>query len=132
MLCCFQTKGHLMPLLTTHSIKLAAFIIMIDTALRISISWCLQEENTHEKLEEKGTTNIVVNLPMLYMITPTYARSTQMADLTRLSQALQGVPNLTWILVEDSRRKTLKVEMLLNKTDVKSGDSAESFCTSAS
>ena len=114
-----------MPLLTAHSIKLAAFIIMIDTALRISISRCLQED-THEMLAQKGTTTIV-SLPMLYVITPTYSRSTQMADLTRLSQALQGVPNLTWIVVEDSRRKTQKVEMLLNKTDVKSGDSASRF-----
>ena len=118
-----------MPLLTAHSIKLAAFIIMIDTALRISISRWVQED-THEKLTQKGTTTIV-SLPMLYVITPTYARSTQMADLTRLSQALQGVPNLTWILVEDSRRKTQKVEMLLNKTDVKSGGFASSFFTSA-
>ena len=119
-----------MPLLTAHSIKLAAFIIMIDTALRISISRCLQED-THEKLAQKGTTTTVVSLPMLYVITPTYARSTQMADLTRLSQALQGVPNLTWIVVEDSRRKTQKVEMLLNKTDVKSGDSASRFLSLA-
>ena len=60
---------------------------------------------------------------MVYVITPTYARATQMADLTRLSQALEGVPNVTWILVEDSRRKTQKVERLLNKTNIKSGDS---------
>ena len=102
---------------------------MIDTALRISISRCLQED-THEKLAQKGTTTLV-SLPMLYVITPTYSRSTQMADLTRLSQALQGVPNLTWIVVEDSRRKTQKVEMLLNKTDVKSGDSASRFLSLA-
>ena len=65
------------------------------------------------------TATRTVSLPMVYVITPTYARATQMADLTRLSQALQGVPNVTWILVEDSGRKTQKVERLLNKTNIK-------------
>ena len=89
-----------------HYIKLAAFIIMIDTALRISISKCWQEDTTSSgklekettssrtvevdtpgKLEKKKTTRRKVSsLPMLYVITPTYARATQMADPTRLSQ----------------------------------------------
>ena len=111
-----------MPALTAHSIKLAAFIIMIDAALRVTITRCLQEDTTG-KLEKSTTTTTMESLPMVYVITPTYARATQMADLTRLSQALEGVPNVTWILVEDSRRKTQKVERLLNKTNIKSGDS---------
>ena len=109
------------PAVTGHSIKLAAFILVIDAALRISISKCWQED-TPGKLERDMTATRTVSLPMVYVITPTYARPTQMADLTRLSQALQGVPNVTWILVEDSGRKTQKVERLLNKTKVNSGD----------
>ena len=111
-----------MGAVTGHSIKLAAFILMIDTAVRISISKCWQED-TPGKLEKGPVATRIASLPMGYVITPTYARATQMADLTRLSQALQGVPNVTWILVEDSGRKTQKVERLLNKTNVNSGDS---------
>ena len=36
----------------------------------------------------------------LYVITPTYSRPSQRAELTRLSQALSGVENVVWIVVE--------------------------------
>ena len=48
------------------------------------------------------------------MITPTYARWTQKADLTRLSQTLMHVPKFHWILVEDSEEKTDLVANLLD------------------
>ena len=50
--------------------------------------------------------NTSSHLPYIYVITPTYTRSVQKADLTRLSQTLRLVPNLHWILVEDSKNKT--------------------------
>ena len=45
-------------------------------------------------------------LPVIYIITPTYSRGTQKADLTRLSHTLLLVPRIHWILVEDSSFKT--------------------------
>lgn len=45
-------------------------------------------------------------IPTVYVITPTYKRHTQKADLTRLSQTLLHVPRLHWIVVEDSEEKT--------------------------
>lgn len=45
-------------------------------------------------------------LPVIYIITPTYSRGTQKADLTRLSHTLLLVPRIHWILVEDSTFKT--------------------------
>ena len=110
------------PAVSVHSIKLVAFIIFIEAVFRISISRYLQEDTTRKVEKGPTSTTTTESLPMVYVITPTYARAAQMADLTRLSQALQGVPNVTWILVEDSRRKTQKVERLLNKTNIKSGD----------
>jgi len=41
-------------------------------------------------------------LPVIYVITPTYARAVQKADLTRLANTLLLVPSLHWIVVEDS------------------------------
>lgn len=41
-------------------------------------------------------------LPTIYVITPTYDRYVQKAELTRLSHSLLLVPKLHWILVEDS------------------------------
>ena len=60
--------------------------------------------------------------PPIYMVTPTYTRWTQKADLTRLAQTLMHVPNLHWILVEDSEEKTKLVTnfLLRHKNDLKS------------
>lgn len=51
-------------------------------------------------------------LPRIYVITPTYARYVQKAELTRLSQTLMLVPNVHWILVEDSDRESDVVSKL--------------------
>ncbi|CAF0807464.1 unnamed protein product [Brachionus calyciflorus] len=49
------------------------------------------------------------SLPTIYVITPTYNRLTQIADLTRLKNTLQLVPKVVWIIVEDSLDKTDKI-----------------------
>ena len=61
----------------------------------------------------------LVNLPVIHVITPTYRRFTQKADLTRLSQTFMHVPNLHWIVVEDSGDKTPLVATLLKATHIK-------------
>ena len=53
------------------------------------------------------------NLPYIYVITPTKIRLEQKADLTRLSYTLRHVPNLHWIVIEDSEFKTPLVENFL-------------------
>ena len=58
------------------------------------------------------------DLPTIYAITPTYARPTQKADLTRLSQTLMQVPNFHWIVVEDSSYKTPLVTNLLKVSKI--------------
>lgn len=55
-------------------------------------------------------------LPTIHVITPTYSRSVQKAELTRLANTLLHVPNLHWILVEDSQRRTSLVSRLLQET----------------
>ena len=58
-------------------------------------------------------------MPPVYAVTPTYARPEQKAELTRLSQTFLLVPNLHWILVEDSDRKTPLVSRLLERSGLK-------------
>lgn len=48
------------------------------------------------------------------MITPTYARPTQKADLMRLCFTLMHVPMLHWIVVEDSDSQTNLVKRILS------------------
>ena len=63
-------------------------------------------ENRARKLEA---------LPKLYIITPTYTRYTQQADLIRMSNTLKHVANLFWILIEDAEQNTeLVTDVLKN------------------
>ncbi|XP_046545167.1 galactosylgalactosylxylosylprotein 3-beta-glucuronosyltransferase 1-like [Haliotis rubra] len=55
-------------------------------------------------------------LPVIYTITPTYARIEQKAELTRLSQTFLHLSNFHWILVEDSVNKTRLVTNLLRSS----------------
>ncbi|XP_069326219.1 galactosylgalactosylxylosylprotein 3-beta-glucuronosyltransferase 3 isoform X1 [Eulemur rufifrons] len=52
-------------------------------------------------------------LPTVYVVTPTYARLVQKAELVRLSQTLSLVPRLHWLLVEDAEGPTPLVSGLL-------------------
>ena len=59
-----------------------------------------------------SSSSFVPNKPMfndkviIFLITPTYTRPTQMPDMTRLAQTLRLVPNVFWIVVEDSQNKS--------------------------
>lgn len=53
------------------------------------------------------------NFPIIYCITPTYWRYVQKAELTRISQTLQLVPNIHWIVVEDAAEKSDLVRNLI-------------------
>uniref|UniRef100_A0A0A9W6K2 Galactosylgalactosylxylosylprotein 3-beta-glucuronosyltransferase n=2 Tax=Lygus hesperus TaxID=30085 RepID=A0A0A9W6K2_LYGHE len=57
-------------------------------------------------------------LPVIYTITPTYARPVQKAELTRLSQTLMHISNLHWIVIEDAPKPTPLVENLLARTNL--------------
>lgn len=55
----------------------------------------------------------VPGLPTIYLITPTYTRPEQKAELVRLSHTLLHVPNIHWIIIEDARVKTILVTNFL-------------------
>ena len=50
----------------------------------------------------------------LYVITPTYDRPVQLAELSRLVNVFLMVPNLHWIVVEDAPEKTAKVTKFIS------------------
>lgn len=54
----------------------------------------------------------------LYIVTPTYPRSEQVAELTRLGQTLKLVPDLLWLVVEDATTRTKAVEKLLARLQI--------------
>ncbi|KAG7490209.1 galactosylgalactosylxylosylprotein 3-beta-glucuronosyltransferase 1 isoform X3 [Solea senegalensis] len=58
-------------------------------------------------------------LPTIHIITPTYSRPVQKAELTRLANTFLHVPAVHWIVVEDSPRRTALVTRLLRQTGLK-------------
>jgi hypothetical protein len=58
------------------------------------------------------------SLPIIYIITPTYARFTQLADLNRLKNTLLHVPKIFWVIIEDGRNKSNRVSKFLNEANI--------------
>ncbi|XP_054732644.1 galactosylgalactosylxylosylprotein 3-beta-glucuronosyltransferase P isoform X1 [Anastrepha obliqua] len=56
--------------------------------------------------------------PPLYIITPTYKRVEQLAELTRLGYTLKHVPNLLWLVIEDANQTSPLVLQTLNRIGV--------------
>lgn len=57
-----------------------------------------------------------VLLPVIYVITPTYARPQQKAELTRLKSVFFHVPSLHWIVVEDAPKKSQMISSFLESS----------------
>jgi len=82
--------------------------------LRIHVAWLWKTLSSCSSFYQQWR-NKLENpiLPLIYVITPTYARPTQKAELVRLSHTLMLVPKLHWILVEDSNQRSALVNELL-------------------
>ena len=86
-------------------------MLLLDTA-----QLCIYYTALSQYIDElPKVTYLTPQLPYIYLITPTYSRLVQKAELTRLSQTLRLVPNVHWILVEDSERKTQLVTNFLKE-----------------
>ena len=57
-------------------------------------------------------------VPWIHVVTPTCARLTQKADLTRLAQTLRLVARLHWTVVEDANSTSDYISRLLQRTAV--------------
>ena len=75
-----------------------------------------------QKLQNCGVNNPaqshVEHFDTVFAITPTYSRPVQKAELTRLAQVFIMVPNLHWIVVEDSVTKTNLVTNFLRNCGI--------------
>lgn len=65
------------------------------------------------------TNEPLVDLPVIYIVTPTYRRPEQMAELTRLAQTLMHVENIYWLLIEDAKEKSASVKAFLKRTGIR-------------
>ena len=65
-----------------------------------------------------GIRRIESAIPLIFVITATYKRLTQKVELVRFSQVLRQVPNILWIVVEDSENKTATIADFLSSSGV--------------
>ncbi|TRY78142.1 hypothetical protein TCAL_09316 [Tigriopus californicus] len=56
--------------------------------------------------------------PVLYIVTPTFARREQVAELTRLAQTLLHVRNMIWFVIEDATKCSPMVGDLLDRFQI--------------
>lgn len=56
--------------------------------------------------------------PPLYVVTPTYQRPEQLAELTRLGYTLKHINNLLWLVIDDAHNKSSLVLKTLNRIGV--------------
>ena len=79
---------------------------------------CLMQNQLPTKV--KGNLTGDTSSPAIFVVTPTYTRYTQRTDLISVCHTLMLVPNVVWIVIEDSRSKTNSVSQLLNRCEVQS------------
>lgn len=58
------------------------------------------------------------HLPTVYVVTPTYTKHTQHAELLAIGNTLRNIPNITWIVVEENIELSEKVAELLENSQV--------------
>jgi len=67
---------------------------------------------------EDNSLNFTHLLSPIYIITPTYSRPVQKAELTRLLNVFLMVPSIHWLVVEDSVEKTGLVNIFLARSGI--------------
>ena len=81
---------------------------------------CNIDNTTHNVASSLVSLQVNKTFPTLFVVTATYARLTQKSDLTSICITLTHVPNLVWIVVEDSNHLSDLVKRLLRRCKVTS------------
>ena len=74
--------------------------------------------NVKLKDHKSPNSNDTHDQPTIFFITPTYTRSEQIAELTRLGQTLLHVKNLHWVIAEDSQYCSKMIFSLVERLNI--------------
>lgn len=117
------TNDYHMDFFSGQSIDCAQLIERVVQNLTSRLNRIDAKESSQQTSEAQVLDNraeSLTQLPTIFMITPTYYRWTQKADLVRLCQTLMHVQNLHWIVVEDEVKNTELVTNFLERCKVSS------------
>lgn len=106
--------------LEPHVLIISSAIVIAVFQLILYVSFCSQTiycqlPNLRSIYQAKSSAQDYEKLPTIYVVTPTYARYVQKAELIKLSHTFMLVPNLHWIIVEDSDWRTDMVSKLVRR-----------------
>lgn len=107
-----QLEPHV--LIISSAIVIAVFQLIIYISLSSHTIYC-QLPNLRNFYQAQSVSQDYEKLPTIYVVTPTYARYVQKAELIRLSHTFMLVPNLHWIIVEDADWRTDMVSKLVRR-----------------
>ena len=79
-----------------------------------SIDFIVTDEDIQTSLMSRG----VQNTTLIYVITPTYHRTTQMADLVSLTQTFMHDQAIHWIVIEDAQNCSEQIRDLLLRSGI--------------
>ncbi|ROT81288.1 hypothetical protein C7M84_025576 [Penaeus vannamei] len=97
--------------ITLLSLSIAVVLLLVHDNLLSPPSIPRQAYNDKQTLQTIKSTEKTE--PIIYVITPTYKRPEQIAELTRLGQTLLSVSGIHWIIGDDSSKVNKRVLELL-------------------
>ncbi|XP_048590233.1 uncharacterized protein LOC5501385 isoform X2 [Nematostella vectensis] len=84
--------------------------------LQAKLSICAKRDQKNAESPTNITRTLYEVIPTVFVVTPTFKRFVQKAELTQVSNALKGVQSLHWIIVEDSDHKSELVKNLASRS----------------
>ncbi|XP_064095282.1 galactosylgalactosylxylosylprotein 3-beta-glucuronosyltransferase P-like isoform X2 [Macrobrachium nipponense] len=124
-----SSSGESQSSSASRNLSLASNSKSMSSAMSSPSSSNALSNNNDDESDAGNANNLVFNIdnsvpapnsdmPKIYVITPTYRRPEQVAELTRLAQTLMLVPNLHWLVAEDSIAPTRRVLAFLDSCSV--------------
>jgi len=102
------------PRVVVHTLLLLQSLFLYYAVIRLrENARTIQNCGVKKHLQIEDVAPISSGLKPLYIVTPTYTRATQLADLTRLANTLRLVPRVHWLVAEDSNTTSETVKELL-------------------
>lgn len=92
--------GTMIDTLNDSEVEVVARTMLISRGITF-VDSRKESELNYEREDLEFQTLLGTTGPVVYVVTPTYRRPTQKADLTRLGQTLMNLDFVFWIVVED-------------------------------
>ncbi|XP_022238902.1 galactosylgalactosylxylosylprotein 3-beta-glucuronosyltransferase S-like [Limulus polyphemus] len=92
------------------------FLLTFPEQMDTDVTYTYRSRAWRNEAATSGAT--VRTIPIIYAITATYSRPTQIPEMTRLAQTLMHVSNFLWIVVEQGTERSRSLNNLLRTSGI--------------